>query len=439
MPRLSVIMIVKNEAHCLSDCLQSVQHITGEMVVADTGSTDDTPEIARSHGARLIHVPWNNDFAAARNATITAATGDWLLHLDADEMIDPGAAQAIRELIERDGDGHDAVELTLLNYCNTPRAWRWRPVEPGNLFSRGFAGYLPVPLLRLFRAGQGYVYREPVHENITESVHERGGRVLTADIAIHHYGYDPETPRAREKVRNYLEIARKKLREHPEDLKALHDVAEQALACGFEEEAEEVCRRAVAIDPCNLAAAATLANILLSRGQLDEARPILETVQAHGRAPAHIAVALAAIALKQGELDDAQRRLHCALHADPRAVVAHWYHARVLDVLGEEGAAAEALETARQLAPTLRETRDRIEARRLRALGEAQYTAGAAVQALEPLVAALSLDPEDPLLHNDLGVVLHALGQPEKARESFTRALQLCAGVPGVRENLQAL
>ena len=439
MPRLSIIMIVKNEAHCLAQCLDSVREIADEIVVGDTGSTDNTPSIAREKGARVIAVPWTNDFAAARNATIEAATGDWLLHLDADEVVDPKAACAIRELVDRDAGGAEAVEITLLNYCNTPRAWRWRPADHEDPFSRGFSGYLPAPLPRLFRSGRGLEYREPVHENISESLRERAARVLTPEISIHHYGYDPDTPRAKEKVRLYLEIARQKLREHPDDLKALHDVAEQALACGFEEEAEAVCRRAVAIDPCNVAAAATLANVLLSRGQLDEARSILEMVQANGRAPAHITVALAAIAFKQGRLDEVEHRLGCALHADPESVIAHWYLARLHDVLGRDADAADALEAARRLAPSLKETQDRMAARRLRVSGEAAFAGGDPEKALESLVAALRLDPEDPLLHNDLGVILHALGEDTRARQSLNHALQLCGSLPDAAQNLHAL
>ena len=62
-------------------------------MVADTGSTDATPEVAEKHGARMIHIPWENDFASARNEALAAVTADWVLSLDADERLDPESAQ----------------------------------------------------------------------------------------------------------------------------------------------------------------------------------------------------------------------------------------------------------------------------------------------------------------------------------------------------------
>ena len=80
-PRLSVCMIVKNEERFLGQCLASVKDIADEVIVIDTGSTDRTIEIAREHGAQVGHFEWCNDFAAARNASIAPATGDWILFL----------------------------------------------------------------------------------------------------------------------------------------------------------------------------------------------------------------------------------------------------------------------------------------------------------------------------------------------------------------------
>src|ERR1700733_5202223 len=84
-PKLSLAMIVKNEARCLARCLRSVQGIVDEIIVADTGSTDDTPKIARESGAKILHFDWVGDFAAARNFALDQTSGDWILVLDADE------------------------------------------------------------------------------------------------------------------------------------------------------------------------------------------------------------------------------------------------------------------------------------------------------------------------------------------------------------------
>ena len=91
-------MIVKNEARCLARCLQSVKGITDEMVIADTGSTDDTVKIAGEFGAEgFLHFKWVDDFAAARNFALDQAAGDWILVLDADEWVGGSLAKEITE------------------------------------------------------------------------------------------------------------------------------------------------------------------------------------------------------------------------------------------------------------------------------------------------------------------------------------------------------
>ncbi|MGD0816548.1 MAG: glycosyltransferase [Verrucomicrobiota bacterium] len=94
-PKLSLAMIVKNESRCLARCLQSVRAIVDEIVVADTGSTDDTIKIAREFGAKISSFEWVGDFAAARNFALRQAAGDWILVLDADEWADETLAGEI--------------------------------------------------------------------------------------------------------------------------------------------------------------------------------------------------------------------------------------------------------------------------------------------------------------------------------------------------------
>ena len=92
-------MIVKNEARCLARCLRSVQAIVDEIVIVDTGSTDDTLQIARDFQARIFHFSWADDFSAARNQALAKTTGDWVLVLDADEQASEALAGEILEFI----------------------------------------------------------------------------------------------------------------------------------------------------------------------------------------------------------------------------------------------------------------------------------------------------------------------------------------------------
>jgi len=439
MASLSVVMIVKNEAGNLAACLKSVHAIAHEIVIGDTGSTDDTKYIARQFNARVFDVPWRDDFALARNAVLAEATGDWLLHLDADEVVDAAGAARIHELLETDGHGADAIEVTLANYCDDPRAWRWTPCAPNDPAAHGYSGYIKVGLLRLFRNRRGYVYREPVHENVTESVAELGGVVRAEPILIHHYGYTPPQLGAAPKQRLYLEIGRKKTVERPHDSKAWHDYAEQLLACGDAEQSEQACRKALALAPTHLGASMTLANLLLNRGDYSSARELLDGLVAHGPVPSHVLIALGAIALREGRHDKARQVLMNALAEDPESVMASLYLARAYDVAGAYDEAAQVLRRLRARVPNLKEAEDREVAHRLRTEGEALFEQRRAERALQLFADALRRDPDDPLTHNNIGVVTLALGDADRAREYFRRALSLAPGLIPAQENLAAL
>ena len=100
MPTVGLSMIVKNEAQTLAACLQSVSGVVSQIVIADTGSTDNTADIAREFGATVISVPWENHFANARNAALQLMQTDWVLVLDADEELDGEARNSDSEPVK---------------------------------------------------------------------------------------------------------------------------------------------------------------------------------------------------------------------------------------------------------------------------------------------------------------------------------------------------
>lgn len=93
-------MIVKNEAAKLPSCLSSVRDVVDEIVIVDTGSTDRTPKIAREFGARVYEFEWCNDFAVARNQSLKYVNGEWILVLDADEVLTPEVVPNLRQAIK---------------------------------------------------------------------------------------------------------------------------------------------------------------------------------------------------------------------------------------------------------------------------------------------------------------------------------------------------
>ena len=98
--KISASMIVKNEEACLEKCLESIKGLD-EIVILDTGSTDKTCEIARKYTNKVYEneYKWNDDFAEARNLSKSKCTGDWMLTIDADEWLEKGGVEKIREAV----------------------------------------------------------------------------------------------------------------------------------------------------------------------------------------------------------------------------------------------------------------------------------------------------------------------------------------------------
>ena len=87
MPTISLCMIAKNEEKYLEQCLNSVKGLADEIIIVDTGSTDRTKEMAKNFNARIFDFKWIGDFSAARNESIRHAAKEWILVMDADEVI----------------------------------------------------------------------------------------------------------------------------------------------------------------------------------------------------------------------------------------------------------------------------------------------------------------------------------------------------------------
>ena len=177
--------------------------------------------------------------------------------------------------------------------------------------------------------------------------------------------------------------------------------------------------------------------LLLNEGKLAEAKVVLEKLSEAGHREPHIVTGLAAIALRLGDTDEALTLAQRATTSEQPNVMGMLTLARALDVAGDADGAREQLEAARKAVPRIREIGDRLAAWDLRAAGEALAEAGDFEGALQKFVEALLLDGEDPVAHNDVGVVSHQLGEPGKAKQSFQRALRLAPGLEPARHNLE--
>ncbi|HTU92120.1 MAG TPA: glycosyltransferase [Gemmataceae bacterium] len=171
--RISLTIIVKNEAATLAHCLASVRDVVDEIVVVDTGSSDNTKEIDGQHGARVFDLPWPVSFAAARNESIRHATGQWLLWLDADEYFDDANRGKLRQLISGLSDENTAYVM-----------------QQRSAAANGSATL--VGQVRLFRNHPAIRWDYRVHEQILPSLKKAGHAVRHTDLVIEHSGYlDP--------------------------------------------------------------------------------------------------------------------------------------------------------------------------------------------------------------------------------------------------------
>lgn len=222
MPTLALSMIVRNAAELLPACLASARGSVDEMVLADTGSEDHTIEVAQQHGARVVSIGWNNDFAEARNRALAEIKSDWVLVLDADEQLDPAAGRVLPGLV---GDAAVAgYQVTIRNYVLSleDRIWDRAAKANDSLLPAALAcpGYVDHENVRLFRRHPAVYFTGRVHESVGPSIEKSRGKLAPATFCIHHLGLaaDPET-RARKNIL-YRELGHQKLQDTPNNAQA---------------------------------------------------------------------------------------------------------------------------------------------------------------------------------------------------------------------------
>lgn len=170
MKSISASLIVKNEERFLFACIASLRGQVDEVVIADTGSTDRSIEIARDAGARVIRIEWTGDFASARNRCLDACVGDWILYIDADECLRMPPGVKLGAEIDRPDWAAAMV--------------KFRPKS-------GFTRYWEH---RLFRRDPEIRFEGKIHESQAPAVkafaRKHGLDIGRADVAIDHFGYD---------------------------------------------------------------------------------------------------------------------------------------------------------------------------------------------------------------------------------------------------------
>jgi glycosyltransferase involved in cell wall biosynthesis len=168
-PTLSAIVITRNEAHNLHDCLQSMQGLVDEIIVVDSQSTDDTVLIAQQHGAKVAQPADWPGFGLQKNRALNLATCDWVFSIDADERVTPELAAEIKCVLQG-RDVNVAYKLPRLSsYC-------------GKFIHH--SGWQPDYVLRLFKRGTAKFSDDLVHERVVTEQ-----QVLALHNHLLHYSY----------------------------------------------------------------------------------------------------------------------------------------------------------------------------------------------------------------------------------------------------------
>ena len=384
---LSLSMIVRDEAAQIEDCLRSVQGFADELVVVDTGSSDDTAARAQALGARVEQIPWPGDFAPARNQALQWVSGDWVLVLDADERLRPEAWAPLRALMAQP----DVLLINLLRH------------------ERGAAQSPYSNVSRLFRRHPAIQWSRAYHSMVDDSVAEllqREPHWRIADCpepALLHDGYRPEVLAQGNKAQRLRAAMEAELERRPGDPYACAKLGSLEVAEGNRERGIALLQQGLEQCP-------------------DSAHPeryelLLHLALAQGGAPTPAA--------------DALYRQALALPLAPRLTLAARLNLAAQLLERGELQEAEALcQRATAVAPEI--------GLGWYNLGLIRRRQGDLAGALEAYREARRVQPDHPETHQNLAVALLLGGDIEGARASFRQAIALL-GAQGRSEEARRL
>lgn len=195
MPALSCCLIAKNEAHRLPNLLKSLSTICEQLVLVDTGSTDDTVQVAKNMGAEVSMFHWNDSFSDARNRSLEMAEHPWILYVDADDSVPEKSLYDISELKQRLPEKAYGFVITSTQ--------------------DGVTGMASAQI-RMFPNSKEHRFQYRVHEQIRPALNKEGTPIVFTDIKIVHTGYTDSNTLAAKQRRN-LELLEKDLADYPED------------------------------------------------------------------------------------------------------------------------------------------------------------------------------------------------------------------------------
>lgn len=221
---LSLCMIVKNEEQGLAQCLDSARALVDEVIVVDTGSNDKTKEIAFKYTNKVYDFTWENDFSKARNFSISKANNDWILVLDADEIVTSFNIDTILKFIK----SNDKIvgRIKRINVFEDSTGEKRYIERINRLFNKNYYNYLGT-----------------IHEQVT-SLDDKNYETTPTDITVDHIGYTKEILNKTNKISRNISMLKQAIDDNSNDPylnyqlgKSYYMGKEYALACQSFEEA----------------------------------------------------------------------------------------------------------------------------------------------------------------------------------------------------------
>jgi hypothetical protein len=198
-PTISLAVMVRDDARRLDRCLKSAERFVDEVVVLDTGSVDDTVEVAQSHQARLQKIEWPNDFSAALNVLLANVRTTWTIRLDSDEWFDEREAKAMRDMVKDETACGFRLIRRDLNQAGT---------------------YSEISLNRMWRTHEKIRYVGAIHESIPMQCFENAWptrHFVTSDVFFWHDGYAIDLT---EKTKRNIDLLRQEIEKTPGRIEA---------------------------------------------------------------------------------------------------------------------------------------------------------------------------------------------------------------------------
>lgn len=382
--KLSCCMIVKNESERLSKCFESIQNIVDEIIVLDTGSTDNTIEIAKEKGAKVYTAPWDGNFAKARNQALKYVTGDWILVLDADEsLVSEKAAQLKQAMSQK-----DALVINLIRQ------------EVG-------AAQSPYSLVsRVFRNHPQIKFSRPYHALIDDSVigilsTQTHWKIITLpEVAILHQGYQVDLINQQNKWRTAQMTMEQYYHQHPDDPYVASKLGGLYLEMGQISQGIDVLEQGLS----------QLKTRLQAGDDSAQATSILYEMHYH----------LGIGYRKQQNLTQALFHYQTATQIDILPTLKLGAYNNLGNLFKEIGQLIEAKTTYQQVLeidPNLAIAHYNL-GMTFRAMGDYR-------EAITAYNQAIALNPKGADAYQNLGVVLLQIGQIQQSREAFKQAIVL--------------